>query len=194
MSLETVLLGCFLFGLLFTAGSFFGGHLHLGHVHFGGHHGHGGRGAAAHWFSPFSIAAFLCWFGGVGYLLQRQHAFALVGVLAFALLAGCAGASVISLFLTKVLMRNERPLRPEDTEMRGVLARVSSGVRAGGTGEIVFALNGTRHCSAARSTEPFALAAGTEVVVLNYTRGVAWIAPFHAEAQTPAKPLPGEAA
>lgn len=178
MNVEAVLLGCFLFGLLFSAGSFLGGHLHFGHLHVGRHHGHS---AASHWLSPFSVAAFLCWFGGVGYLLEREHRFALSGVLALALLAGCAGAAVVSLFLTKVLMGNERPLRPEDTEMRGVLARVSSGVRAGGTGEIVFALNGTRRCSAARCPEAVALAAGTEVIVLSYSRGIAWIAPFNAK-------------
>ncbi len=176
---ETIFLVCFSLGLVLTAASFFGGHLHAGHLHFGGHGTHTHHGSAGQWLNAFSMAAFLCWFGGVGYLLQRTHDFTVLAVVLLALAAGCAGGAVISLFLSKVLMRNERPLRPEDTEMRGVLARVTNRVRPGGTGEILFTLNGTRRCSAARSREDETLMRGTEVVVVTYSRGIAWVAPFH---------------
>lgn len=176
MILETIFLACFVFGLVLTAGSFFGGHvhLHIGHMHIGHAHGKGG-----HWFNLFSIAGFLCWFGGVGYLLlQTQHR-SLWFVLPAAIASGLFAASLLSLFLTRVLLRHERPMLPEDTEMRGVLAEVSHTVRPGFTGEILFSLNGTRRASAARSTQE--LARGTEVVVTEYVRGVAWVTPFHAE-------------
>jgi membrane protein implicated in regulation of membrane protease activity len=182
MNAEAIFLSCFVFGLVFTAGSFFGGmgHFHLGHIPLG-HHGAHNRGG--HWLNGFTIAAFLCWFGGIGYLLQRTHTFALAVVVLLSLSAGFTAAALISAFLTKVLMKHERPLVPEDTEMRGVLARVSNRVRPGGTGEIVFSLNGTRRCAAARSQTETTLPRGTEVVVTSYSRGIAWIAPFHATAE-----------
>ena len=182
MTMEIIFLASFSLGLLLTAASVFGGHLHIGHLHLGGHGLHSHPCGAGQWLNGFSLAGFLCWFGGVGYLLQRAHSFTLLVIALLALCAGSAGAALISLFLTRVLMRNERPLRPEDTEMRGVLARVSNRVRCGGTGEIVFTLNGTRRCSAARSRESEALMRGTEVVVLTYSHGIAWVTPFHKDA------------
>jgi len=177
MTLETIFLSCFVFGLVFTAGSFFGAsHLHLGHFHVGhGHHG----GSKAGWFNGFSIAAFLCWFGGIGYLLQRAHSFTTTVVILFALSAGCAAAALISTFLTKVLLKHEKPLLPEDTEMRGIIARVSNTVRPGSLGEIIFSLNGTRRCSAARTPGDHEIQRDDEVIVTHYQRGVAWVIPFH---------------
>ena len=57
----------------------------------------------------------------------------------------------IFLFLVKVLLPHERALLPEDTEMRGVLARVIADVEPGRLGEVLFTLNGTRRSAAARS-------------------------------------------
>jgi hypothetical protein len=176
MTLETIFLSCLLIGLVFTAGSFFGG---MGHFHLGHWHLHA-RTGSSHWFNGFSLAAFLCWFGCVGYLLQHSHSVTAMIALLFAISAGLAGASLISVFLTKVLLKHERPLLPEDTEMRGVLARVSNRVRPEGTGEIIFSLNGTRRCAAARTHAGVILPRGTEVVVTDYARGIAWITPFHA--------------
>ena len=172
MNLETMFLACFTFGLVLTAGSLFGGHLHLhiGRVHMG--HGKGGP-----WFNLFSLAGFLCWFGGVGYLLLHGHSIALWMVVTGAVASGLAAATVLSLFLTRVLLRHERPLLPEDTEMRGVVAEVTHAVRADRIGEIMFSLNGTRRASPARSHVE--LLRGTEVVVTEYARGVAWVTPFH---------------
>jgi membrane protein implicated in regulation of membrane protease activity len=176
MTLESIFLASFVFGLVLTAGSFFGGHvhLHIGHLHLGHAHGKGG-----HWFNLFSMAGFLCWFGGVGYLLLHTRHYSLWFVFPCAIASGLVAASVLSLFLTRVLLQHDRPLLPEDTEMRGVLAEVSQTVRPGFTGEILFSLNGTRRASAARSTQE--LTRGTEVVVTDYARGVAWVTPFHAE-------------
>lgn len=176
MTLESIFLASFVFGLVLTAGSFFGGHVHLhaGHFHLGHTHGKGN-----HWFNLFSMAGFLCWFGGVGYLLLHTQHHSLWLVFSGAIVSGLGAASVLSLFLTRVLLKYERPLLPEDTEMRGVLAEVSHAVKPGLTGEILFSLNGTRRASAARSTQE--LVRGTEVVVTEYARGVAWVTPFHEE-------------
>jgi hypothetical protein len=134
--------------------------------------------------------AFLCWFGGAGYLLTRYQLFAVPVILLLAVLAGVAGGSIIFLFLMKVLLPRERLLLPEDTEMRGVLARVSSSLRAQGTGEILFSLNGTRRCAAARTDDGAALPRNTQVIVLRYEHGIAWVRPFHEIEETNAPPMP----
>jgi hypothetical protein len=181
----TVYLVCFYLGLVMSVLAFASGagHLHIGHLHFG--HVHGGR---AHWhghanggMSPvnlFTVLVFLCWFGGVGYLLGLTQGFAATTVVILAALSGMLAAAGVFSFLVKVLMPRERVLLPEDTEMRGVIARVCSGVRAGGTGEILFSLNGTRRCAAARTESGEELPRGQQVLVMRYERGVAWVRPW----------------
>ena len=121
---NTIYLTCFAVGLVLSVVSFLTGtaHLHIGHFHFG--HAHG-AGAKAHHamsiFNAFSLMAFLCWFGGTGYLLHRYGMFAASVVLGFAVLSGTAGASLLFWFLTRVIMPHERTLEPADTEMVGVL-------------------------------------------------------------------------
>jgi hypothetical protein len=56
-----------------------------------------------------------------------------------------------------------------------VLGRVSSTIRAGGTGEIIFSQEGTRQTCGARSENGEALAHGTEVVVTRYEHGIAYV-------------------
>jgi hypothetical protein len=122
--------------------------------------------------------AFVCWFGGSGYLLTHYHLFLVPIVFALAVLTGLAGAAIIFLFLVRVLLPHERTLLPEHTEMRGVLARVSSSVRPHGTGEILFSLDGTRRVAAARTESGEPLPRDTQVLVLRYERGIAWVRPF----------------
>ncbi len=178
MNTESFYLVCFLLGLVFSVLAFVGGvgHLHIGHFHIG--HGAAGHGAGAHGrggsaFNGFTFTAFLCWFGGVGYLLTR-HGSLLAGlVLLIALLAGLSGASAIFFFQAKVLLPHERALLPEDTEMRGVIARVSGPLRPDGLGEIIFSLNGTRRSAAARSETGEAFARDAQVLVTRYSKGIA---------------------
>ena len=63
--------------------------------------------------------------------------------------------------------------------MAGVLAHVSDSIRDnGGIGEILFSQTGARRCSAARSEDGRAISRGTEVVVIRYERGIAWVRPW----------------
>jgi hypothetical protein len=64
---------------------------------------------------------------------------------------------------------------PADYEMAGVLGRVSSSIREGGTGEIIYTQMGTRRVCAARCDEGGALAKGTEVMVTRYEKGIAYV-------------------
>lgn len=191
MNWELFYLICFVVGFAFTALSFLSGTLHFhfhlpghGHFHVGGHaggHGHGGAGGGhAHgshfpFFNPMSLAVFLAWFGGTGYLLVHlRHIWVFAG-LALASLAGFAGAGLVFLFVGKFLMARDFTLDPEDFEMVGVLGKVSGMIRNGGTGEIIFEQQGARKACAARSEAAEDIQRGEEVVVTRYERGVAYV-------------------
>ncbi|HEV2274899.1 MAG TPA: NfeD family protein [Acidobacteriaceae bacterium] len=188
MSWEAFYLICFGVGLVLTLLSFAGG---LHHPHFAAH----GvlRGAAGHPAHPlrlaagraakaglspvngFTVTAFLCWFGGTGYLLARYGAFGMLVILALAILGGLAGGALIFLFLARLLLPHDRALTAEETEMTGVLGRVSGAIREQGTGEILFSQNGTRRFSPARSEDGQPIARDVEVVVLRYEGGIAYV-------------------
>lgn len=180
MNWETMYLTCFAVGLVLSVLSFAGGfgHLHIGHFHIGharSFHTHGGTISR---FNIFAVMAFLCWFGGVGYLLSRRHSMIISVVLVLAVASGLVAATAISTFLLRVLLPHERVLLPEDTEMRGVVARVSSTVYPEGTGEILFSLDGTRRCAAARAEDGHAIQRDAQVLVLRYEHGIAWVRPW----------------
>jgi hypothetical protein len=182
MSWETFYLICFALGLSLTVLSITGvfSHLHFGHFHL--NLGHSGHGHAAHGgrngISPlngFTLAAFLCWFGGCGYLLERFANFLMPVVLGIATVTGVAGAAILFWFLAKVLLPHDRALTAEDTDVAGVLGRVSGTIYAGGTGEIQFSQNGTRRFAVARSEAGVAIPRDVEVVVMRYEQGIAWV-------------------
>jgi hypothetical protein len=156
-------------------------HTHAGHAGHMGHGGvHGGKaGAAAPGhvspLNPVTLAAFLAWFGGTGYLLTRFSGLWFAMGLGIAAFSGAAGSAVVFLFLTRVLMSEDENLDPADFEMVGVLGRVSMPIRAGGTGEIIYSQAGTRRTCGARTEEGRAIAKGSEVVVTRYERGIAYV-------------------
>jgi membrane protein implicated in regulation of membrane protease activity len=178
--LDAILLGGFLFGLIFTVGTLLLGVADIG---FHGDHGHGfdadGGGEIFHgMFNLSAILAFVTWFGGIGYLFRNAAGWnAFLSVL-LGLAGGLAGAFVVSWFMVKVLRPSEQVLDPKDYETVGRVARVTSSIREGGVGEIVFELGGTRHVAGARSANPQAIGRGTEVVVLRMERGMAVVEPF----------------
>src|SRR5207237_1571442 len=152
-----------------------------GHIGHGGvaHHGGGGKasfgGVHASRFNLFTLAAFLAWFGGTGFLLTRYSTICFVFGLGLATSAGFVGAILVFLFLSKFLLARERPMDQADYEMVGVLGRISSSIREGGTGEIIYSQAGTRHTCGARSDNGTALAKGEEVVVTRYEKGLAYV-------------------
>ncbi len=157
------------------------GHADAGHGNFG--HGEGehvsargaGHGAHVSVLNFGTIAAFLTWFGGAGFVLTRYSSVWFWFGLLIAVAIGIVGASIVFWFLAKVLMKNEQDLNPADYDMVGVLGRVSSGIRAGGTGEIIYSQEGTRHTCGARSEDGAAIEKGVEVVVTKYERGIAYV-------------------
>jgi membrane protein implicated in regulation of membrane protease activity len=173
---------CFLFGFGLSALALLAGsvHLHLPQLHF--HHGihvpHGPHAQSLPWFNFGTLAAFLAWFGGTGYLLEHYYGVWFVAALGFATLSGLAAAAAVFWFLAKVLMAREAALDPADYEMIGVLGRLSLPIRLGGTGELIYSQEGTRRVTGARSEDNRAIAKGAEVIVTRYEKGIAYVRPW----------------
>ena len=198
---EIFYLVCFMVGIALSALAFLGGSFHLPHLHVhvphahvphvavahGGHvvvpHGGaqagGAHGPGAQAEMPVinfaTITAFLAWFGGTGFLLMR-HSTLMVGVILVAsAVSGIVGATIIFVFIAKVLMKHDRELDPADYERVGVLGRITSPIREGGTGEMIFSQEGTRHTCGARSDTGEALEKGAEVIITRYEKGIAYV-------------------
>jgi hypothetical protein len=180
-ALDAILIGTFLFGLLFTLGSLLLGLADVGHGH-DVEAGHGGSGhGGGHFdglFNVSSILAFITWFGGIGYL--ARNGLGLWGWLSVALglLGGLAGAAAISWFMINVLRKNSQELDPKDWEQVGVIGRVSSSIHESGYGEIVYEQNGIRQVASARGEGARAIPRNTEIVILRVEKGVAIVQPF----------------
>jgi hypothetical protein len=162
-------------------------HTHVGHIGHVGHAGHGvgsanapaAKAAAASGhispLNPVTLAAFLAWFGGTGYLLTRFSALWFAMGLGIAAVSGALGSGIVFLFLTRVLMSKDENLDPADFEMVGVLGRISMPIRPGGTGEIIYSQAGTRRNCGARSEAGSAIPRNSEVVVTRYEKGIAYV-------------------
>jgi hypothetical protein len=128
--------------------------------------------------SPFNfvtLTAFLAWFGGTGYLLTRYSGIWVGFGLLASVISGLTGGAIVFLFLSRVLISDDENMDPADYEMAGVLGRVSSSIREGGTGEMIYTQMGTRRVCGARSDDSSAIAKGTEVVVTRYEKGIAYV-------------------
>ena len=185
--LEGLFVFCLVFGLATSAISFAVGSLGGDAGHDGGGPDAGDAGGDGHGHdasdgpSPLNlqtVTAFLTFFGGVGYLLTATAGvgpgLALVGATA----GGLAGGLIIFLFLARVLVAGQRFVSPDSSRLDGTVATVSMAIRPGGTGEIVFSRDGARRSEGARSATGEGIPAGTEVVVVRYERGLAYVEPW----------------
>jgi membrane protein implicated in regulation of membrane protease activity len=194
MSWTTIYLVCFLLGFSLSAVSWLLGalhlHLHLPHVGHGGapahaHSGHAHHGAHAEHSaslhtapSPFNVStltAFLAWFGGAGYLLTRYADVWPLAALFLAIVVGGAGAALVFWFMARVLWAPDENLDPDDYEVVGLIGVVSSPIRAGGTGEILFSQAGARRGVGARSDDGRAIDKGVEVVITRHQNGLVYV-------------------
>src|SRR5213593_382095 len=181
--MNTLFLVCFLVGLSLSVVSFVSGldrinvfdqifgHGH--HMKVSVRHGHHGHHAAR--VSPFNMAAitaFLTWFGGAGIVLQQLTRLGASMLIVTSSVAGIAGGSVINRFL-RSLMRREKPL--EASTIVGKIAQVTSSIREGGTGEIVYSMHGTRHVEAARADSGAPIEKGAQVVIVRHEKGIAYV-------------------
>lgn len=182
MTLSTLFLICFFVGLGVSAVSLVASFFHLHHhgIHFHFHHG-------GHWVvktasellgSVFNLAAitmFLAWFGGVGLLLEEMTHLASAIIVTLAGGAGVGGAAGI-VRLVQLMSRQERPLQP--LQLAGTVGRLTIPIRAGGTGEVVYTIDGKRRCSGARTEPGRTIPRDTEVVITRYDKGIAYVCEF----------------
>ena len=122
-----------------------------------------------------TIAAFLAWFGGTGYVLARYFGLGLVATYAAAVALGFGGAFMVFLFVAKVLLRHDRESNPADYDLVGVVGRLTSPIREGGIGEMIYSQAGTRRAASTRSAGGGAIPRGARVVVVRYERGIAYV-------------------
>lgn len=183
---------CFALGLILALISFVAGvghfghaHVHLGHAHGnnahpGGHNSTGGeRGEGVSFLNLSSVTIFVTWFGAIGFSLRLAGGLGLFLVVAFAVIGGVAGAYAVYLFLAKFLLKGQsKPMTASDTYMPGTVARVTSQINAGGVGEIVYVHLGTRRSCGAKATDGAQISKGTQVIILRYEKGIAYVKPF----------------
>jgi len=186
----SIFVGCFAFGLLFTAATFllggFGGTGSHGGAHgllsgITGSHASAANGHGAGNVSPFSLStlsAFLTWFGGAGYLLTRYSPLAALAVLLAALLFGTVGGALFFMAIARFIVPRLTVLHPDDFRVPGAVARVTSTIQPNGIGEIVYTLGGTRHADGARSESGELIERGTQVLILRVDRGIAYVEPW----------------
>ena len=141
-----------------------------------------------------SLLAFLIWFGGVGFLLHAFSPLVLLLVILLALLAGLGGAAIIALFLVKVLIPAQTVIDPSQYRLDGTSGRITATIPAGGTGEITYSKAGTRRSDAARSIDEQAVPHGSEVVILGYRRGIAYVQTLDRYLNSPASEVAGRLA
>lgn len=168
--LDAVLLGCFLFGLVFAVVVLLAGDAGSEIDLFGGGEGSGEDGGLA--INLSTVLVFVSWFGGVGFLAVNGAGWPVAVGLVVAAVVALAGAAAVAWVMAKLVARGAE-LDPEDYRLPGTLARVTSSIREGGVGEIVYEQAGVRQVSAARSAEGVALPQGVEVVILEQRRGTA---------------------
>jgi hypothetical protein len=186
MNWETFYLSCFVAGLMLSAVSLlggmghFGGHVHLPHAAYV-HVPHGAGMKAAHagstvpWWNMFSITVFLCWFGAAGYLLTRHSALMALVVLLLSGIVGLIGGAIVFMFLTRVLLPHEHELAADETEVVGAVGRITSPIRANGTGEMVYQQLGAWQSVPARAEDGAPIDKQEEVFVVRYEKGIAYV-------------------
>src|SRR2546430_2135053 len=196
MTWTNVYLVCFLLGFLLSAASWLLGvaglhpHIHAhggphGHVHVhadaphaGGGHSHATSAATAPSTINFStLMAFLAWFGGAGYLLTRYTELWPIASLLVASGVGLVGSAIVFLVMAKVLWSAAENLDPDDYDVVGLLGTVSSPIRPGGTGEILFQQAGARRVAGAPSENGGAIEKSGQIGNNRYEKGVAHVPP-----------------
>jgi hypothetical protein len=131
--------------------------------------------------SPFNlqtITVFLAFFGGVGWVLDEWIGVAPAVALIAGVVAGVAGGAVVFWFLVKVLLAGQRFMDPADAHMEGTVGSVTRTIGTTTTGEIVYSRDGSRHSAGARSATGVAIPIGTEIVVVRYEKGIAYVEPW----------------
>lgn len=178
---DAILVGGFLFGLLFTVGSVILGFADLGADSDSGHdldHGADANGHFASLFNVSSILAFITWFSGATYLVRNGLGWFVGFAIVIGLVVGIAGAWAIAWFLYSFLRKNSPELNPADWDEIGQIGKVTGTIFPTGIGEMIFERHGTRHAIPARTKDGTGIERDVEVVIMDIERGVAIVQPW----------------
>jgi membrane protein implicated in regulation of membrane protease activity len=183
-TLASVVLG-FVGGGIGHVGAHVGGHApHVGHASVHPPHGahdahlpHEGHGSSLPLLNASSAVGALTWFGAAGYVLTRLGDWALPAAILGGLAAGALGWYLVARFLGLIL-QGEVEMDPDDYRLVGTVGRVTVGIPAGGTGEVLFEKGGSRRGEAARAVGGAAIPRGSEVVITTYADGFATVQPW----------------
>jgi membrane protein implicated in regulation of membrane protease activity len=179
---------CFIVGFSLSVLSFLAGavHIHLPfrlHLPFqGGHHGggfhssgHAHAGGHFSWFNAMTIMTFLAWFGGIGYLLSMHSRLVAMVALSVATVSGFIAASLVFKFMARIVNVTDAQMLDWDYRIEGTVGMISSPIREGGTGEMIFEQRGVRKSVGVRSEDGKPLPNGTEVAITRYENGIAYV-------------------
>ena len=128
----------------------------------------------------YGLLMFLLIFGLVGYVAHAVLGWGVLFVLLVPLLLGLACAVGLTTLLHIVFATSkDAVLTATDARLEGRLGNVTMAIRAGGVGEIIFTRKaGGRQSVGARSASGEAIAAGSEIVILDYQDGIASVQPW----------------
>lgn len=128
--------------------------------------------------SPFNLMTlmtFLTWFGGAGYILYALAAWPLPLSLIGAVIAGIVGGWIVYLLLVKFFLAGAVSTDPSAREVIGSIAKVTISITKDSPGEVVYTLDGARHSDGARSLDGLPIPQDTEVVIVRFERGLAYV-------------------
>jgi membrane protein implicated in regulation of membrane protease activity len=171
-AIDALLLGSFFFGLVFSVLLLFVGDV-LPEIGAEGD----GDGSGAVPINLSTLLAFVAWFGGVGYLARNAAGWSLPPALAAGVAGGLVGAAAVGWVVSRFVTSREGELDPADFRLPGTIGRVTSSIRANGTGEVVYEQGGVRRVTGARAGDGAAIPRGAEVVVLRSAGGIAVVEP-----------------
>jgi membrane protein implicated in regulation of membrane protease activity len=122
--------------------------------------------------SPPLVAAFLIFFGVIGYVLVRATAMAALWVILVAAAGGAAAATAAVTLITQWLIPASKDDEVDERYLlQGHLARITSDIVPAGTGEIAYEVEGVRHTAPASSVDGSPIAADAEVVIERFEDG-----------------------
>ena len=135
---------------------------------------HGLRDSVLSFINPTSIVLFLFGFGFFGYVFHNTAHLALPFTLVLAALSAIVIAALLLIALSRVFGESEANTVQDVSDRTGLLGKVSITIQENSIGEILYVSpGGMRKSIAARSVDGRRIERDTEVVVVNYQRGIA---------------------
>ncbi|HYK86063.1 MAG TPA: hypothetical protein VEV19_11890, partial [Ktedonobacteraceae bacterium] len=160
--------------------------------------GHDLKDSVLSYINPTSIVLFLFGFGFFGYVFHNTAHLALPFTLVLAALSAIVIAALLLIALSRVFGESEANTVQDVSDRTGLLGKVSITIQENSIGEILYVSpGGMRKSIAARSVDGRRIERDTEVVVVNYQRGIAevdsWEHFINEEEKTPFDSSPSHA-